>query len=182
MMLSLLGSRKLAVKEVVIMPADQEAKRQRDREYGRRYYRKHRDRVRVAQAEYQRRHSEQVNAKNRKWRAAHQEQQRRCVRQSYLRKQYGIDIAVYEQLLARGDRGCWLCGAKQADRSGRRLHVDHDHETGRVRGLLCASCNSQIIGRMEKRGVTPERLVLYFSGDEASQVIAATENKHVRAG
>jgi hypothetical protein len=38
-------------------------------------------------------------------------------------------------LLARG--ACDLCG-KQAD----NLHIDHDHSTGQVRGVLCSSCNT----------------------------------------
>jgi len=58
---------------------------------------------------------------------------------------YGISVQEYEELLDAQAGGCALCGGTH--RSGRRLHVDHDHETGRVRGLLCYPCN-QAVGRL----------------------------------
>jgi len=42
-------------------------------------------------------------------------------------------------MLAEQDNGCAVCGGVNS--SGRRLAVDHDHETGRVRALLCHGCN-----------------------------------------
>jgi hypothetical protein len=50
-------------------------------------------------------------------------------------KKYGIDPDVYEALLAWQDGRCYICGNKPRTK---RLAVDHDHKTGRVRGLLCA--------------------------------------------
>jgi predicted nucleic acid-binding Zn ribbon protein len=43
-------------------------------------------------------------------------------------------------LLAQGGR-CAICGADEAGGKGGRFHVDHNHATGRVRGLLCHGCN-----------------------------------------
>ena len=57
-------------------------------------------------------------------------------RERYLQRKYGISEAQYEALLELYDGGCWVCGKKPKP-GGRRLHVDHDHKTGRVRGLLC---------------------------------------------
>lgn len=55
---------------------------------------------------------------------------------------YGIDAEVYVALLERQGAACAICG-KSAVMSGRALLcVDHDHVTGRVRGLLCGNCNS----------------------------------------
>lgn len=53
-------------------------------------------------------------------------------------KQLGVDAAEYDRLLAAQGGGCAICGALPKTR---RLHVDHDHRTGRVRGLLCHRCN-----------------------------------------
>lgn len=50
---------------------------------------------------------------------------------------YGLDEPAYAKLLARQDGLCAIC--KKVGRG--RLHVDHDHHTGKVRGLLCRSCN-----------------------------------------
>lgn len=58
-----------------------------------------------------------------------------------LRTKYGISLSDYERLLAAQSGRCATCGSLHADCRGRRLHVDHDHATGRVRGLLCANCN-----------------------------------------
>ena len=56
-----------------------------------------------------------------------------------LKKMYGITLEEYDARLLKQDSKCAICGA--ADRRGYRLSVDHDHETGRVRGLLCGNCN-----------------------------------------
>lgn len=53
----------------------------------------------------------------------------------------GIDDDLYESLLASQDGHCALCPTKPKTR---RLHVDHNHRTGMVRGLLCYRCNRQL--------------------------------------
>lgn len=55
-----------------------------------------------------------------------------------LRRQYGISVQEYEQILAAQGGGCAICERKQG---ARKLHVDHCHKTGRVRGVLCHQCN-----------------------------------------
>ena len=52
---------------------------------------------------------------------------------------YGISTAEYEVLHVQQDGRCAFCGGLPT--GNKRLAVDHDHETGRVRGLLCDKCN-----------------------------------------
>lgn len=59
----------------------------------------------------------------------------------YLKRIYGITIKEYYKMLEDQGGGCAVCG-KTPGENGRRLAVDHDHETGEVRGLLCSSCNT----------------------------------------
>lgn len=78
-----------------------------------------------------------------------------ATRRAYnLRAKYGIEPEDYERMLVKQGGGCAVCGATEADQLSRRLHVDHDHATGRVRGLLCGPCNHAI----GKAGDDPERL------------------------
>lgn len=56
-----------------------------------------------------------------------------------LRLQYGMTIATYDALLAGQNGVCAIC--KETCSTGNRLAVDHDHSTGRIRGLLCRRCN-----------------------------------------
>jgi len=51
-------------------------------------------------------------------------------------KRYGITIEQYNEMVANQNGLCKMCGTKPT-----QLHVDHDHNTGEVRGLLCVSCN-----------------------------------------
>lgn len=53
-------------------------------------------------------------------------------------KQLGVSDDEYARLLAAQGGHCALCLNVPKTR---RLHVDHDHATGRVRGLLCYRCN-----------------------------------------
>jgi predicted nucleic acid-binding Zn ribbon protein len=59
---------------------------------------------------------------------------------------YGLSQDEYEAMLARQGGGCAICGTTDWPGKDHRPHVDHDHETKRVRGLLCDSCN-QGLGR-----------------------------------
>ena len=61
---------------------------------------------------------------------------------SYLRRKYGMTAAGYDELLAKQAGVCAICSTRPAP--GRRLHVDHDHDTGRIRGLLCFTCNNAL--------------------------------------
>lgn len=50
----------------------------------------------------------------------------------------GVTDEIYAAMLVRQGGHCALCPSEP---KARRLHVDHDHETGQVRGLLCHRCN-----------------------------------------
>lgn len=54
-------------------------------------------------------------------------------------RMYGIDVADYERMLGENDGGCHICGRKPE--GTRALDIDHDHKTGKVRGLLCSNHN-----------------------------------------
>lgn len=58
-----------------------------------------------------------------------------------LRNLYGISLEEYDELVARSDNKCYVCDASPGKR---RLNVDHCHETGIIRGLLCHGCNTAI--------------------------------------
>lgn len=65
-------------------------------------------------------------------------------RRAALKYNYGITIDQYNAMLAAQGGGCALCGAEPKRRP---LDVDHCHETGKVRGLLCNKCNTSL-GRL----------------------------------
>jgi len=56
-----------------------------------------------------------------------------------LRDKYGITAEEYDAILSSQGGLCAICTRPPGRR---RLSVDHDHETGRVRGILCPRCNS----------------------------------------
>lgn len=63
-----------------------------------------------------------------------------CSRDQRLVKTYGITLAEFHKLLEEQNNACAICGMHLANK-GMNTHIDHDHETNEVRGLLCRSCN-----------------------------------------
>lgn len=63
----------------------------------------------------------------------------RYLNAEYKRK-YGISLEQYNTLLFFQDDCCAICGTNQSNFS-KKLSIDHDHKTGKIRGLLCRSCN-----------------------------------------
>ena len=63
-------------------------------------------------------------------------------RKYVLPKLYGITLKDFDDMLERQDGRCAICGKKGND--NKNLCVDHNHKTGRVRGLLCSRCNIKL--------------------------------------
>lgn len=100
---------------------------------------------------------------DKQWRAQNPEKWAAINRRAKLKKKYGISTEQYDEMLRRQQGVCAVCGEVNPD--GRRLAVDHEHETGQVRGLLCTMCNRGI-GSMRD---DPERLraaAAYLEGYE----------------
>lgn len=103
----------------------------------------------AAQRAYYERNREKVIAAARAWRIENpvrsqqiknESAQRLGHRERMLRHRYGMTGDEYDRMLAAQGGGCAICGGSQE----RALPVDHDHETGRVRGILCSSCNRML--------------------------------------
>lgn len=85
-------------------------------------------------------YSKEYNQKNKK-------KKEHSTRNSRYKLTYGITIDEYETLLKQQNNLCAIC--KKGCSTGRRLSVDHCHETNKVRGLLCFHCNMSL-GWLEK--------------------------------
>lgn len=61
----------------------------------------------------------------------------RTARLAYVKAKYGLDAKTYDEWLAKG---CAICGREKKERN-KSFHIDHDHKSGKVRGMLCPTCN-----------------------------------------
>jgi hypothetical protein len=61
-----------------------------------------------------------------------------CARDYWLMRKYGLTVEQYDQMLVEQGHRCALCGDEN---NGRTWHIDHCHDTGKVRGVLCDLCN-----------------------------------------
>lgn len=159
---------------------------EKQRERNRRYYRENRERilakskewrdahpeeVKIIQRRYSRKryqlNSEQEKQRVREYDQANKDKVATRLRDRHLKRRYGLSQEDYDLILAEQNGRCAICGSEDPfDRWG-KFHVDHDHLTGYVRGLLCSNCNiglgqfkdnpmmlKQAIQYLEERGQT----------------------------
>ena len=98
------------------------------------YRAEHPEEARARHKKYHAEHHEEHCAYNKKHYAEHREEARAIA----LMRNYGITIEEYDNMFAAQNGICAICGKPQ---NGKRLFVDHNHETDKVRGLLCQNCN-----------------------------------------
>jgi hypothetical protein len=82
-------------------------------------------------------------------------------------KQLGVTSEQYEAMLAAQGGGCAICGNPPKTR---RLDVDHDHRTGKVRGLLCHRCNRALPSWVDTKWLLAASIYLFGATRERSDV------------
>jgi hypothetical protein len=130
-----------------------ELKRKKKREYIREWRKKNPEKQRAIRKRGHLKFKERENADSRKWfvinkdksvelaikwKAANPDKLIKYKLTSRTKK-YGINSAIYKEMLENQKGLCAICG-KEAPK-GNQFHIDHDHKTGIVRGLLCSFCN-----------------------------------------
>lgn len=76
--------------------------------------------------------------RQREWAKNNPESRKLSYKKHNIKKYYGLSWNEYEKLLERFNNKCGICGGIDPI----SLSVDHDHKTGKVRGLLCNNCNN----------------------------------------
>jgi hypothetical protein len=61
-------------------------------------------------------------------------------RKADLKRRWNMTVDQYDEMLVKQKSTCAICG----NLGKTNLHIDHNHDTGRIRGLLCFSCNSKL--------------------------------------
>jgi hypothetical protein len=97
-----------------------------------------------------------------RWRRDNRERVLRSDHNKHLLKSYGITIGQYDVMVAVRENRCDICGRTPEETGDlRRLAVDHCHETGRIRGLLCRFCNTAI-GQLGDSVLVMEKALEYM--------------------
>ena len=86
--------------------------------------------------EYYRVNSAKKKASNKEWARANPNK----TRGYHLRRQYGITSDAVENIRIDQSNCCKICRETFSVKP-KSMHIDHDHKTGKIRGLLCSSCN-----------------------------------------
>lgn len=81
-------------------------------------------------------------AYNKAYRAQNKEKVLEIERKSKLKMTYGITPEQYDTMLEKQDGKCAICSAKKPGGRTKMFFIDHCHNNGNVRGLLCMRCNT----------------------------------------
>jgi hypothetical protein len=87
--------------------------------------------------EYYKMHKDEINKKCKEYSKLHKTKRK----DQHIKYAYGITSEEYDQIFLEQDGKCKICGIHQNELK-RNLAVDHNHMTGKVRGLLCTKCNT----------------------------------------
>lgn len=133
---------------------------------------KNQEKVKAARDRYYAANRERILENARQWRKNNPNRKlptQNQVRDRHYKHKYGITLLEYEDLHSAQQGVCVLClcpeTAKTKSGEVARLVVDHDHMTGKVRGLLCRNCNSAL-GKFKESEEILERAKLYLRGNK----------------
>lgn len=150
-----------------------------DAAYWAEYRKRNREKIAAYHRQYRIRNLEKVLAQHRKWYLNNKDKQKAASKRyreshkhernlkrrgsdrekfGYIRRKYGLSKAEFLVLYESQSGRCAVC---EKELSYKRLHIDHDHGTGAVRGCLCSNCNVGI-GLLGDTEESVQRAVMYL--------------------
>jgi len=87
-------------------------------------------------------------------------------------KKLGVCNVKYEEMLAKQKGVCAVCGCKLESSRYTKLCVDHNHTTGKIRGLLCTACNTAI-GLMKDSTHRLANAIAYLQLNDSQDIVCS---------
>jgi hypothetical protein len=147
--------------------------------YKQSYHLKHKKEILLFQKEYRETHKEEIKIKSKQ----HYRDNKLEIREYQLKyrnkpdfkqedknrklkKFFGITLEQYNKMLEEQNGVCAVCGNNEVafdkrTNKNRSLSVDHNHKTGKIRGLLCSNCN-HILGKAKDNIIILQKLIEYL--------------------
>jgi len=126
---------------------------------------------------WQQENAERLNAYRRNRRLEPEVKERE--RAGHLMRKYGITLAQYDAMLVEQGGRCFIC--RRLPRDDSSLHVDHDHSTQQVRGLLCFPCNNALADFQEDLDLLRQAMAYLRKYDAGVQEEVALAQARVRS-
>lgn len=121
-----------------------EEKRQRARERHRKYYEANRERILERNRAQAKANPGKITARVAAWNKANPERARALRLKANLKHKYGITPADFSRMVTEQAAQCACCRDALDFLRPHTIHIDHCHATGRIRGVLCHSCNKML--------------------------------------
>jgi len=132
----------------------------KDKNKQKEYYELHKEELRGCRKEYYEKNKNKINeqrrekytksdryVKSKQYQAKYPDKVKQWSRNSWIRKKFGLEPGDYNIMFNAQKGLCAICGLPEKHKyKGRliKLAVDHNHSTGKIRGLLCSECNIAI--------------------------------------
>ena len=100
---------------------------------------------------------------SKKWKEANPKK----TKENHLKRNFGITLEQYNEIFWKQKGSCAICG-KHQNELNQTLAVDHDHATGKIRGLLCSNCN-RAIGLLKDSPAISQEVNRYLNRSTRSQ-------------
>lgn len=126
------------------------------RAWSRAYYQANKDRLAEQRRAERERNKDRVRETNKRYRAANRE----TLAQKQRLRAYGLSVAEFSALLEQQGHVCASCRGP-FPKDTKHQHIDHDHATGKVRGVLCRDCNLAL-GNVKDSVERLEALIAYL--------------------
>ena len=101
--------------------------------------------------------------------AEKKEYMRKYSKKYFLKTRYNMTEEDYSEMLTTQNHKCAICGIDESELPNKRLYIDHCHNTGEVRELLCHNCNVAL-GLVKESVSTLTQAIAYLYKHDSSKV------------